>query len=236
MREAFPVKLLLQLLQAKPEKLAEIERFLHEETLAGVSDNASLHHTATIEDLPGSVSFDAYRRKVKRLLHDLDRLPRGASGAERFEESVGEMIKLCFFRCLANVEAKVRSREGTVIRDWIASNRAARGIWALVREKYDATQVIWECKNYDQLSADDFHQASYYMNSVVGRFVIIVFRGQDLRRSYTRHVERIADDKRGMVLILTENDVRVFLRQALKGNFKEDHIYEVYDRACRAIS
>jgi hypothetical protein len=37
-------------------------------------------------------------------------------------------------------------------------------------------------------------------------------------------------------LILTEKDVRVFLRQAMNGKFKEDHINEVYDRVSRLIS
>jgi hypothetical protein len=105
-----------------------------------------------------------------------------------------------------------------------------------MREEYKATQVIWECKNYVQLSADDFHQTAYYMNHTAGRLVVVVFRGQDLDASYNRHVERIANDKQGMVLLLTEKDVRVFLRQAMNGKFKEDHINEVYDRVCRAIS
>lgn len=105
-----------------------------------------------------------------------------------------------------------------------------------MRDKYQATQVIWECKNYDKLSAEDFQQTAYYMNPAVGHLVVIVFRAQELDGSYARHVERIANDKHGMVLILTERDVRTFLRQAMNGKFKEDHINEVYDRVCRAIS
>jgi hypothetical protein len=44
-----------------------------------------------------------------------------------------------------------------------------------MRDKYHATQVIWECKNYDDLAADDFHQAAYYMNNTAGRLVVIAF-------------------------------------------------------------
>ncbi len=105
-----------------------------------------------------------------------------------------------------------------------------------MRDKYQATQVIWESKNYDKLSAEDFHQAAYYMNNTVGRFVVVAFRGQELDTSYARHVERIANEKQGMVLLLTERDLKVFLRQAMHGKLKEDHINEVYDRVCRLIS
>ena len=209
---------------------------LREMVLPEISDDLILQHTGILEELPDGVSFDGYQHKLSGILHDLDKLPRGTEGAYRFEELVGDMIKLCFFRSLTNVQPKVRSRESTVIRDWIASNRASSGFWAVMRNKYHATQVIWECKNYDNLSADDFQQTAYYMNNTAGRLVVVVFRAQELDNSYARHVERIANDKQGMVLLLTEKDVRVFLRQAMNGKFKEDHINEVYDRVCRAIS
>lgn len=34
------------------------------------------------------------------------------------------------------------------------SNRADRGFWAMVRQKFDATQVVFECKNYAGLGLD----------------------------------------------------------------------------------
>lgn len=182
------------------------------------------------------MSFAEYRAKLKELLRDLDKLPRGRKDAERFEQLVGEMIRLCFFRNLGNVVHRVPSTEGTVIRDWMASNRAITGFWSIVRQKYDATQVTWEVKNYDKLCADDFHQAGYYMSNAAGRFVVVVHRGQDMGNRYLRHVRRIADDKQGMVMILTGKDVRALLSQVLAGHSAEDYLHELYDRACRAIS
>ena len=38
-----------------------------------------------------------------------------------------------------------------------------------------------------------------------------------------------------MVLLLTEKDLRVFIRQAIKGKVREDHINEIFDRTIRAI-
>jgi hypothetical protein len=57
-----------------------------------------------------------------------------------------------------------------------------------------------------------------------------------MKDTYARHVERIANEKQGIVLILTEKDLRVFLRQAISGKFKEDHINEIYDRVSRLVS
>ena len=134
------------------------------------------------------------------------------------------------------MESRVREVSGTVIRDWIAANRAHGGFWEMVRTRYQATQVVWECKNYTELKADDFQQASYYMTKEIGRFVVVAFRGE-VKKHYYEHVKRIASDKDGgIVLPITENDMRVFIRQAKNGKTKETHIQEVYDRTVRAIS
>jgi len=82
-----------------------------------------------------------------------------------------------FFRALTNVEPKVRSVDNRVIRDWVAANHTIEDFWELVRHKYGAVQVVWECKNYENLAADDFHQAAYYMTGAGGKFVVIAYRG-----------------------------------------------------------
>ena len=61
------------------------------------------------------------------------------------------------------------------------------GFWAAMRHRYDATQVIWECKNYHDLKAADFQQVSYYSSKVAGRMLVIAFRG-DVQQSYYGHI------------------------------------------------
>lgn len=52
---------------------------------------------------------------------------RGESHASSYEDIVGDVIRLCFFRSLTNVEPKVRDVDGRVVRDWIAANRSTSG-------------------------------------------------------------------------------------------------------------
>jgi hypothetical protein len=194
-----------------------------------------LRATGLIEELPGAVDLDEYQRLLVALQEDLKTLPRGRENSERFEEIVGEVIKLCFFKSLTNVEAKVRTVDSRVVRDWVAANHASNGFWELVRQRYDATQVIWECKNYDNLGADDFHQASYYMNDKIGRFAVIAFRGAEISKAYYGHIRRIADDRKGLVLLLTQKDLEVFIRRSMNGKSNEGHIQEQYDQTVRQI-
>jgi hypothetical protein len=163
-----------------------------------------------IADVPESFSTITYRTKLEELSGELATLPTGRATSRQFEELIGNVIKLCFFRSLHNVEPRVRNADTTAIRDWIASNRAPLGFWAIVRDKYSATQVIWECKNYTDIKADDFNQALYYMNDQTGRFLIMV--------------------------ILRESDIKTFLRQALNGKRSEQHLQDLFDNTERLIS
>lgn len=188
-----------------------------------------------IEDLPGGLDPTEYTENIDLIIETLRDLPMGRPGAEDFEEVVGEVIKLCFFRALENTEAKSRDHEGRVIRDWVSANRAQGGFWESVRMRYGAVQVIWECKNYENLSSDDFHQCSYYMNTTGGRFVVLVFRG-GMKPTYYQHMKRVANDRDGFILALNERDLMILLRQAKNGKIKEDHIQERYDAMLRKIT
>jgi hypothetical protein len=186
-------------------------------------------------DLPGGLDPVGYQDRLEVLGQRLGSIPLGEPGAADFEAAVGEVIKLCFFRALENVEHRVRDDEGVVIRDWVASNRAQTGFWAVMRQRYDATQVIWECKNYTGLKASDFHQVSYYSGNVAGRLLVVAFRG-DFQSSYCRHIKRIANANDAMVVPLGIRDLKAFVRQNRKGKISDGLIQDRYDQIVRQIS
>lgn len=205
--------------------------------ISDLKDETMLKNEGILEDLPESFQLDEYKMTLEDTLKKLQEIPVGTSGSVEFEKIVGQVIKLCFFRALTNVQPSERSVDGTTIRDWVASNRASGGFWEMVRNKYGATQVVWECKNYEDLKSEDFHQLQYYLNDSFGRFGIIVFRGEEIKSSYLRHISNIANkNKAGLVIILTQKDMEVFLRQAIKGAFKESHIQDRYDFFIRKVS
>jgi hypothetical protein len=210
---------------------------LQDRVITSLGDDVSLKTSGLIADVPESFSSITYRAKLEELSAELATLPAGKATAAQFEEIIGEVIRLCFFRSLYNVEPKVRNIDTTAIRDWIASNRAPVGFWAIVRDKYSATQIIWECKNYSDLKADDFNQALYYLNEQAGRFLIMVCRSQTpLPQHVYDHVKRVFQQCKGLVLILRESDIKTFLRQALNGKRSEQHLQDLFDNTERIIS
>jgi hypothetical protein len=198
-------------------------------------EDSNFGDIGVLYDLPGGLDPLTYSEKLEQLSHDLFEIPEGMPGARRFETTVGDIIRLCFFRALENVEERVRNDDGVVIRDWIASNRAQDGFWAAMRQRYDATQVIWECKNYRDLKASDFQQVSYYASRAAGRMVVIAFRGE-LLPSYYGHIKRFATENNGLILPLGMKDLRTFIRQNLNGKITEKHIQDRYDQVVRKIS
>lgn len=202
-----------------------------------LTDDVKLKYDGILQDLPENYRLDKYKEELQDTLNQLHALPTGTSGAAEFEVIVGKIIQLCFFRSLANVQAKTRTHDGSCIRDWVASNRATGGFWAAIREKYGSMQVVWECKNYEELKADDFHQVSYYFSNAFGHFGIIAFRGDEIKDSYFNHIANVANkNQAGLILVLTQRDLEVFLRQAIKGMFKENHLQDRFDYHIRQIS
>lgn len=209
---------------------------LRNTVITKLDKDTSWQSVGLLTDLPEALDLTKYTNRLEGLTQDLKSIPQGKEHAKNWEDIVGEVIKLCFFKWLSNVKAQAREVDGCVVRDWIASNRAATGFWSMVFHKYDATQVIWECKNYADLESDDFQQISYYLNNVVGRFGIIAFNGDTVQKHYYQHIKRIASDKQGLVLLLTNRDLQVFVRQARNGKFTENHILDNFDRTVRLIS
>ncbi len=212
---------------------------LQPRVITSLSESVSLRTSGLIVDVPESFSTLSYRKRLQELTEELATLPHGAGHARKFEDLIGEVIKLCFFRSLSNIQPRPRNIDKTVIRDWIASNRATGGFREIVRQKYNATQILWECKNYAELQADDFHQANYYMNDQAGRFVIMVCRLEEsLPNHVYDHVRRVYQQTRGLVLILRESDTKTFLRQSISGkrSGSELHLQDIFDKTERLIS
>jgi len=209
---------------------------LRDALIGSLDPDVPLRESGVLIDFPPGMSLDSYYAKLRDLREQLTTIPEGDQDAEEYANLVGDVIKLCFFRSLTNLEDKVRSCDGRVIRDWIASNHGTHGFWQLVLMKHGATQIIFECKNYSDLEADDFHQISYYMNHAIGLFGVVVFRGEEVKRHYYDHLRRVANDKKAIVILLTDRDLDIFLRQAINGKSSEGHVQELYDRVVREIS
>lgn len=70
------------------------------------------------------------------------------------------------------------------------------------------------------------------MNKNLGSFAIVSCRGNDWDKAgYYKHIRRISEmHSGGMLLVLTDADLKAFLRQAAKGMVKDGLLRDRYDR------
>lgn len=208
------------------------------DSLVTTLDGTTLRSEGVAQEIPGELSFEQYLLDLDTLADDLKSLPLGHEGQTRYEELVGEVIKMCFFTKLNNVEAQARDVNGRIRRDWVASICATTGFWQRISQLYSASQIIWECKNFEELDPDAFRQISDYLRRPIGRFGIISFRGE-IKKHYYEHIRRLStkDNGEAIVILLTDKDILTFIRQAKTGKLlKDTHINDIFDRTVRLIS
>lgn len=212
---------------------------LQEVIIDTLDDDYELRSTGIISAVPGGLTMPEFIRRLNEVDERLDTIPTGTEHFEEFEETVGEVLQLCFFRWLGNPEPKRRNHSGRVIRDWITSNIARGGFWEAMRQRYQALSVLWECKNYEDLSPAVFLQTAGYLTPEFGGLGIIVFRGpRSSRRHYYEHIQRASRQSNGRIIILLVNDqdLKTFIRQAMRGKYTDNHIRNIYDEVAREIS
>jgi len=109
-------------------------------------------------------------------------------------------VQVLFQGDLTNFEAK--PNPGAVSqRDIVATNMATRGFWHRVLHDYSTRQVIFEVKNYSEITNDDLRQVLSYSSGEYGRLAVIVFRSDKegvgptvkawLREIYHNHEHRL---------------------------------------------
>jgi hypothetical protein len=127
------------------------------------------------DERPAPELGDFRTARLGQVADELPRTPRGAEGAAAFEKWVLRAVTLVFDGTLSNPELKPNPG-ATQQRDVVATNLAERGFWKRIYDSYGARQVLFECKNYEELTTDDFRQVLSYMTGEYGKFAIVVLR------------------------------------------------------------
>lgn len=213
---------------------------LRDEVIDNLPESINLQAGGGLLELPDGATLAEYHSRLYALMDEIRKLPTGQDHDDKYEDFVYSVITQCLRPYLGNVQKRSRTVDNRVVRDIIATNVASSGFWSMARQHYHATQVIWECKNYEKLQASDFHQATYYLNKSIGFFLILCHRGSDSDKShYYEHIRRAAAIHASspvVIIPLNDKDLKVFIRQAINHKTKDDHIHNIHDEIIRKIS
>jgi hypothetical protein len=197
--------------------------------------------------LLGLIRGEAGRCVVRNLIYEqaircreeanplrLEAIRPGSKDAKAYEEYVFEMLCRFFAGQLSHPERESRTVDDTERRDIIFYNASAHGFWQMARERYGATNIVFECKNTEDVKLDDVNQLAEYLGRPLGNFGMIVSRlppGKNLQRKAITAFNR--NEK--VVLFLSDEDLTEMARLHERGDDPTAVIEHKYVQLTRAV-
>jgi hypothetical protein len=102
-------------------------------------------------------------------------IEEGQNGAIEFEKWCLDSLRILFLSALTDMQLH-DNKNSPQRRDIIAFNPAKTDLWKRVLQDYKTRQVIFEIKNYPELTPDDYRQMATYLNDTYGRLGFVITR------------------------------------------------------------
>jgi GTPase SAR1 family protein len=125
-----------------------------------------------------SISDEQRQARIGQIIEEIKDIEHGSSGCHSFEEWCLQAIKLIFAGALSNVELHP-NKSGRQQRDIVATNMTVVPVWKRIFQDYGTRQIVFEIKNYVDLSADEYRQMNTYLCNDYGRLGFIITRASD---------------------------------------------------------
>lgn len=145
-----------------------------------------------------SQSKEIRDKMVGRIVSELQEINAGDEDAHLFEDWCKRAISLIFAGQLTNLQLRPNNN-ATSRRDVVATNEGLKGFWQRILNDYNTRQVVFEIKNFEKLTVNEYRQVFSYLGKEYGKCGFIVCRdkikelakGADLdafREFYTKDV------------------------------------------------
>lgn len=173
-------------------------------------------HTNDEYEVPRSDEPKKLRlRRLGRLPEELSGIVLGLPGSREFEAWVLRAVRVLFSGPLMNIELKPNPATSLNQRDVVATNAATSTFWRRVYEDYHSRQIIFECKNYEELKTDDFRQVLDYGTSEYGAFAIVVRRGktENLVESEKNRIRALFFEHKTFIMVLPVSLLALCIRK-----------------------
>lgn len=171
-----------------------------EEVMVQINDEYEVRTSQEVGDLR--------LRRLGQIVGEVSQIPYGVEGSAAFEKWVHRAAAILFDGKLQNIQLKPNPTAVNQ-RDIVATNMAPSGFWKRIYDDYKSRQVIFEVKNYKDISLDDVRQVLSYTSGEYGTFAIIVSRGERESPSEAEKnwLRMMYADHRRIVLLIPEGIV-----------------------------
>jgi hypothetical protein len=149
---------------------------------------------------------------------ELAGIPSGHAGAGKFEGWTLRAVRLLLSGQLTNIELKPNPAGALSQRDVVGTNATVTAFWKRVYDQYGTLQVIFECKNYLEVTPEDFRQVLDYTHGEYGRLAFIVRRGvsDQLTLNEQARIKSMFFEHQRLVIVVPANLVVLCIRKMRK--------------------
>lgn len=153
-----------------------------------------------------SQSKEIRDKMIGRMVSELQEIDTGDADAHEFEDWCKRAIELIFAGQLTNVQLRPNNN-ATSRRDIVATNEGLKGFWQRVLNDYGTRQTVFEVKNYEKLTVDEYRQVFSYLGKEYGKCGFIVCRDKvkELSKGADLDAFREFYNKDVMIIKLTAN-------------------------------
>lgn len=164
------------------------------------------------------------------LLQALDNTKPGTEHAGQYEAAIKQLFTALFYPWLLYPQSQERIHGGRKIIDITYMNMAQDDFFAWLRDSYPAPYIMVECKNYSEDPDNPaLDQLSGRFSPRRGKFGILVCRKIDNKERFEQKCRDTADDERGFIIGLDDDDLRELV-SAVRSAKKDERLNLLRDK------
>lgn len=157
--------------------------------------------------------------RFRELLDAVVQTPVGRDAASDYEDAIEKLLSALFFPSLSSPVKQHRIHEGRKRIDITYINNPQVGFFRWVANHYPSSHIFVECKNYGrEIGNPELDQLAGRFSPNRGTVGFLVCRSIADADRVARSCRDTADDRRGYLLVLTDDDLAVLVREYIETN------------------
>lgn len=177
-----------------------------------------------------SQSKEVRDQKIGRIIAELQEIEQGNTDSHVFEDWCKRVLEIIFAGHLSNIQIRPNNNASSR-RDIVATNEGVEGFWKRVLSDYNTRQVVFEIKNFEKLTTDEYRQVFSYLGKEYGRCAFLICRDKLKELSKGAELDAFRDfySKDSMIIKLTA-DFLVSILHKIRSPQKFDAADEMLKR------
>ena len=146
-------------------------------------------------------------------------LAPGTPTADTYHRNIDALLTALFWPALTMPRREYQIHEGRKRIDITYANVAQTGFFGWLGQHHPASNVFVECKNYAQdIGNPELDQLSGRFSPSRGQFGLILCRGFDDKARFIARCRDTAQDDRGFIVVLDDDDLRQLVEARKAGD------------------